>query len=88
MGTRYFKATKEAAERGNADAQLCYLQGDFFSPEGAQIFTDAEIEEYREVAPKYVDAALKRGDWRIVYLLNTQHFHPGSGTAPSARGNR
>ena len=79
MGARYFKATKEAAERGNADAQLCYLQGDFFSPEGAQIFTDAEIEEYKRVAPKYVDAALKRGDWRIVHLLNTRHFHPGMG---------
>ena len=79
IGTRYFKATKEAAQRGNADAQLCYLQADFFSPEGALIFTDAEIEEYKKAAPKYVDAALKRGDWRIVHLLNTQHFHPGGG---------
>ena len=79
MGTRYFAATKQAAKSGNADAQLCYLQGDFFSPEGAQIFTDAEIEEYKKVAPGYVDAALKRGDWRIVHLLNTRHFHPGSG---------
>ena len=79
MGTRYFKATKEAAKSGNADAQLCYLQGDFFSPEGALIFTDAEIEEYKEVAPKYVDVALKRGDWRIVHLLNRRRFHPGGG---------
>lgn len=79
MGTRYFKATKEAAKRGDVDAQLCYLQGDFFSPEGAQIFTDAELEEYKTHAPRYVDAALKRGDWRVVDLLNTQHFHPGSG---------
>jgi hypothetical protein len=29
--------------------------------------------------PRYVDAALKRGDWRVVELLNTRHFHPGSG---------
>jgi hypothetical protein len=79
MGTRYFQATKEAAKRGDADAQLCYLQGDFFSPEGAEIFTDAELDAYKKLAPAYVDAALKRGDWRIVHLLNARHFHPGSG---------
>lgn len=77
MRTRYFAATKQAAKSGNADAQLCYLQGEFFSPEGAQIFTEAEIEEYKRAAPGYVDAALKRGDWRIVHLLNTQHLHGG-----------
>jgi hypothetical protein len=79
MGTRYFQATKQAAKQGDVDAQLCYLQGDFFSPEGAQIFTDAENEQYKKGAPRYVDAALKRGDWRVVELLNTRHFHPGSG---------
>jgi hypothetical protein len=79
MGQRYFDATKQAAKNGDVDAQLCYLQGDFFSPEGAQIFTAAELEEYKKVAPGYVDAGLKRGDWRIVHLLNTRHFHPGGG---------
>jgi hypothetical protein len=79
LGMRYFKATKEAAKRGDVDAQLCYLHGDFFSPEGASIFPEAELEEYKTVAPSYVDAALKRGDWRIVHLLYTRHFHPGGG---------
>lgn len=79
LGTRYFEATKQAAKRGDVDAQLCYLRGDFFSPEGKQIFTDAENEQYKKDAPRYVDAALKRGDWRVVELLNTRHFHPGSG---------
>ncbi len=79
LGRRYFEATKQAAKRGNADAQLCYLEGDFFSPEGTLIFTDEEIEQYKKDALAYVDAALKRGDWRIVHLLNTRQFHPGSG---------
>ena len=79
IGQRYFEATKQAARNGDVDAQLCYLQGDFFSPEGAQIFTDEELEKYKAIAPRYVDAALKRGDWRIVHLLDTRHFHPGSG---------
>lgn len=79
IGQRYFEATKSAARKGDADAQLCYLQGDFFSPDGTQIFTDAEIEEYKKVAPGYVAAALERGDWRIVHLLNKRSFHPGSG---------
>ncbi len=79
LGRRYFEAAKEAAKRGDTDAQLCYLQGYFYSPEGEQIFTDTEIVEYRKVAPGYVDAAFKRGDWRVVQLLNKRHFHPGGG---------
>lgn len=79
LGSRYFSATKQAAMRGDVDAQLCYLQGDFFSPEGVQIFTEAENEQYKKEAPRYVDAAMKRGDWRVVDLLNTRRFHPGSG---------
>jgi hypothetical protein len=79
LGMRYFKATKEAAKRGDVDAQLCYLHGDFWSPAGAVTFTEAELEEYKTVAQSYVDAALKRGDWRIAHLLDTRHVHPGSG---------
>jgi hypothetical protein len=79
VGKRYFEATKEAARRGDPDAQMCYLQGDFFSPEGAQIFSDSEIQAYKKDSPSYVESALKRGDWRIVHLLNTRQFHPGSG---------
>jgi hypothetical protein len=74
LGRRYFEATEAAAKDGDADAQLCYLQRDFSSPEGAPIFTDAEIDEYQKAAPAYVDAALKRGDWRVVDLLNTGHL--------------
>src|SRR5262249_48998203 len=42
-------------------------------------FTAEEFAEYKKVAPGYVDAAFKRGDWRVVSLLNRKHFHPGSG---------
>ena len=86
LGTRYFEATKEAAKHGDADAQLCYLQGYFFSPEGTNFFTDAELAEYRKVAPDYVDAAFKRGDWRIVQLLDKRHFHPDGNPASLIEG--
>ena len=79
LGTRDFEATKQAAKRGDVDAQVCYVKGDGVRPDGKQIFTDAEIEQYKKDAPRYVDAALKRGDWRVVELLNKRHFHPGSG---------
>jgi len=78
--SRYFEATKEAAKQGDADAQLCYLQA-ALSP-----LTDADTEEYKKVAPRYVDAAFKRGDWRIVHLLNMRHFHPGMGPVTSLDG--
>lgn len=79
MGKRYFEATKQAAKNGDVDAQLCYLRGDFFSPEGTLIFTDAELEEYKKVSPRYADAAFKRGDWRVVALLSTRRPHPDGG---------
>lgn len=75
--TRYFEATKQAAQAGDADAQLCYLQGSFAADSGERPFTDAGVEEYRRVAPQYVDAALRRGDWRIVELMTKDSFHPG-----------
>jgi hypothetical protein len=75
--TRYFEATKQAARAGDADAQLCYLQGEFSTSSGDSLFTDADLAEYGRVARQYVDAALRRGDWRIVELMTKDSFHPG-----------
>jgi hypothetical protein len=86
MGKRYFEATKQAAKNGDVDAQLCYLRGDFFSPEGTLIFTDAELEEYKKVAPRYVDGAFKHGDWRVVALLSTRRPHPDGGPSHLLEG--
>ena len=77
VATRYFEATKQAARAGHADAQMCYLQGEFGTSNGKPILTDAEVEDYGHVAPQYVDAALQRGDWRIVELMTKDSFHPG-----------
>jgi hypothetical protein len=76
---RYFEATKQAAKAGDADAQLCYLQANFVADTGEPLFTDADVEKYRRVAPQFVDAALRRGDWRIVQLMTKRSFHPGAG---------
>ena len=75
--TRYFEATKQAARAGDADAQMCYLQGEFGTAGGQPLFTAAEVEGYARIAPQYVDAALRRGDWRIVDLMTKASFHPG-----------
>jgi hypothetical protein len=69
---RYFVATKTAAEAGDTDAQMCYVFGGFATQEGDFAYTDAEMAEYRATAPRYMDAALQRGDWRVVKLLS---FH-------------
>jgi hypothetical protein len=77
--TRYFEATKQAARAGDTDAQMCYLRGDFGASREVPLFTDADVEEYKRVATQFVDAALRRGDWRIVSLMTKDSFHPGAG---------
>lgn len=77
--SRYFEATKRAATAGDADAQMCYLQGSFGTPSGAPPFAGADAEEYQRVAPQYVDDALRRGDWRIVQLMTKRSFNPDAG---------
>ncbi len=77
--TRYFEATKQAAKAGDTDAQLCYLQANFVADTGEPLFTDEDVEEYRRVAPQFVDAAFWRGDWRIVQLMTMRSFHPWAG---------
>jgi len=81
----YFEATTAAAKQGDPDAQLCYLAGIVDSERHPQ-YTDAEMEEYKALAPKYVAAAFKRGDWRIVSLLATRRFHPGMGPMTTLEG--
>jgi hypothetical protein len=77
LDARYFEATEQAASAGDADAQMCYLQGEFSTSSGKSLFTDPELEEYGRVASSYVDAALRRGDWRIVEFMTKDNFHPG-----------
>jgi hypothetical protein len=69
---RYFEAAKSAAEAGDTDAQMCIVYGAFDTQNGDFAYTDAEKIEYNATAPRYIDAALHRGDWRVVALLSTR----------------
>jgi len=64
----YFDAVLRAAKLGNVDAQLCLVASEFHL---SMPWSDEERERYRELARTYVDAAIKRGDWRIAQLLST-----------------
>jgi hypothetical protein len=64
-----FEATKAAAKSGDVDAQMCYLMQGAGDRESGFALSDAEIAAYQSLAPQYVDAAFKRGDWRVVDLL-------------------
>ena len=79
VDAHYFEATKQAARAGDADAQLCYLEANFGTNDGGSLFTAADLEEHERLAPSYVDAALRRGDWRIAELMTKDGFHPGDG---------
>jgi hypothetical protein len=60
----YFDSVSRAAELGNTDAQVCYVQGVFSIEIG-----DQQMEQYKYNARKYIQLGLERGDWRIVDLL-------------------
>jgi hypothetical protein len=69
---RNYEATRAAAQAGDIDAQMCYLMQIAGDRDSGFMLSDAEIAEYHSLAPQYVDAAFKRGDWRVVDLLG---FH-------------
>jgi len=60
----YFDSVGRAAELGNTDAQVCYVQGNFSIE-----ISDQQMEQYKDNARNYIQLGLERGDWRIVDLL-------------------
>lgn len=74
---RYRDAVRAAADEGDPDAQMCYLQSDFSDGAGEPKVTAADVAEYGTRATEFVDQAFERGDWRIVELLSSQHLHGG-----------
>ena len=66
---KVYEATTAAAKAGDLDAQMCFLVQAIGDRESGRILSEAETAEYQSIAPQYVDAAFKRGDWRIVELL-------------------
>jgi hypothetical protein len=66
---REYEATTAAAQAGDFDAQMCYLMQGYGDRETGFKLTDAEIAQYQSLGAQYVDAAFKRGDWRVVELL-------------------
>ncbi len=76
LARRYFEATREAAKTGDVEAQLCYVSGEFADSDGTTHYTDEDLADYRSAAPAYIDAALDRGDWRVVGVL-ARHFVDG-----------
>jgi hypothetical protein len=78
----YYRATKAAAEKGDPDAQLCYLGSFFVGADGKASYTDTDVEEYMASAPGYISSAFKRGDWRIVSFLAQSNFAQTTGLFP------
>ena len=62
----FYERTKLAAEKGDIDAQICYLGARFVLDE---TISDADITLYSQVAHQYLDAGIKRGDWRVVEVV-------------------
>ena len=85
----YYEATRAAAIAGDYDAQLCYVQSTFSDTTEEVHYTYTEIDKsiYQDYALKFIDAAIKRGDWRIVALLATaSRFTTSSGLFTKIQG--
>jgi hypothetical protein len=77
LSDKYNAAVKDAAEAGNIDAQMCYVQG-----AGGHGAVPVNVPEYKTRARAYLNQALERGDWRAVELLSTSPTsiaHGGAG---------
>ena len=71
-----YERLRALALAGNATAQTCYITGSFGGGtrdyEEDRIRKD-QVEEFHELAPKFIEAGLARGDWRVVrYLTRTR----------------
>ncbi len=66
-------AIVKAAETGDVDAQLCYIEGTWATSSGT------ESAFYVRKAQRYMKRALDRGDWRILDLLAVTKEDIGSG---------
>ncbi|TLY51466.1 MAG: hypothetical protein E6K53_07550 [Gammaproteobacteria bacterium] len=62
----YFRSVANAVKRGDHDAQLCYIEGDFKGGTSEQ-----DVSVYQVEASHYANEAFERGDWRIATLLET-----------------
>lgn len=59
------RATATAARAGDADAQLCFIDGGYFPTD------KADINAYGAEASSYINSRLAAGDWRVVQTLAT-----------------
>lgn len=77
----YYEATVAAAESGDTDAQMCYVQSGFADEAvgSPPFYTDGDRSTYKATAQQYVSDAFARGDWRVVQILSVNNVGPGSG---------
>jgi hypothetical protein len=66
LESRFFHETVSAAKKGDADAQMCYVENNFMVPNSR---SKEEYAEYVKLADQYIDSAIMRGDWRVVNLM-------------------
>jgi hypothetical protein len=83
----YYEAVKSLALRGDIPAQRCFIQG-YFGPasgegEESRLSLD-QVNEYLELARKFIDAAFERGDWSVVRWLGRATLYLPDGMLRSA----
>jgi hypothetical protein len=67
----YYQAVRKLAKGGDVVAQRCFIQGYFGIDRELGInLSQAELDEYPNLARKFIDAGIARGDWSIVRWLS------------------
>jgi hypothetical protein len=80
----YYEALRERALSGEVDAQRCFITGDFFNPMDKSTITDEQRAQFPALANRFIDAAIARGDWRVVRYLGRVKTGLGDGLLAAA----
>lgn len=70
----FYEASRQAAEDGDIDAQMCFIEGHFRLPD------ENAVDDYKARSEVYASDAYARGDWRIVQLFATDPMAVSHGT--------
>ena len=80
----YFAALRERGIAGDIDAQRCFITGQFYNPVDKSTITDEQRGQYPALTNRFIEAAIDRGDWRVVRYLGRVKTGLGDGLLASA----
>ena len=79
----FYVALRDNALSGDTEAQRCYILGYFSDRESKSEISPDQDKEYASLAPKFIDYAFERGDWKVVQSLGRARLNIQDGLIQS-----